>query len=428
MDTKNRVKNPNTNNKKISRNKRTCISADIIASAIIDNIGTFSSTIGLKKRKVSNNYNDDKDPTVINIHDDSSSRSSIHSQDKSLSIAKSKPVTPIQTDDQTDEERSQNKDSTLTRSASEDTKKIKCKIEIDSSIIRQMDFHPKSDMGGHFNMKEVERVDVLNPKAREIVTNNRLNGIPVVIQGHKGWVNFARPWLVKVKTAAQLSSVDGGKKVPCISIDDDDDDDNEDIDLGNEQYRYMIDRYNMINDIGNEKVPISIKNYRGSNPTPKEMSVEDFLTTYWGFNKDSTYYLHQWQFLNSETAFLKMHNQCKPLPNNIFGLDILKYHEIELADDKYYDNPYQYLFMGCSGTSTRLHMDPGGLDITIAPIYGTKFCTLIHRDDAPYCFNEKNAKMDISDLIQNPLLSQARIWQTTIKPGEILLMPQVSKK
>lgn len=410
MATNYRAKSPNSNKK-----KRISPDIDLLASAIIDGIGTFSS-IGLKKKKVSNDYNDDKDTAVITIHDDDRSRSPIHSPEKTLTIAKSKPVTPVHED----QERSQNKDSTHT--ASGDEKKINCKIEIDSSIIREMDFHRKSDTGV-LVMKDVERVDVHNPKAREIITENRLNGTPVVIVGHKGWVNFARPWLIK--TEAQQSSVDGGKKVSCILIDDDDDD-NEDIDLGNKQYRYMLDYLNMIQDIGNEIVPISIKNYRDTNPTPKKMKVKEFLTKHWGCHTDSTHYLHQWQFPDSETAFPKMQNQCKTLPNNIFGLDILKYHEIELADDKYYDNPYQYLFMGCNGTNTRLHVDHGGLDITIAPIYGTKLCTLIHRDDAPDCFNVKNTKMDMSDLNQNPLLSQARIWQTTIKPGEILLMPQVS--
>jgi hypothetical protein len=410
MDSKYRAKSSN-NNKKISRNKR--ISADILASGIIDNIGTFSS-IGLKKKKVLNNHNSDNHQSVITILDDDVP--TIHSPDKTLAIAKSNPVTPVHTD----QERSQLEDS----SDSGDEKKTDCKIETDSSIIPQMDFHQKLDMG--LKMKDVVRVDVHNPKAREIITENRLNGTPVVIVGHNGWVNFARPWLVK--TEAQQTSFDGGKKVSCILIDDDDDDDNEDIDLCNNQYRYSIEYFNMIKDIGSEIVPISIKNYRETNPTPKKMSVEEFLTKHWGRHTDSTHYLHQWQFTDSKTAFPKMHNQCKPLPNNIFGLDILKYYEIELADDKYYDNPYQYIFMGCDGTSTRLHVDHGGLDISIAPIYGTKLCTLIHRDDAPDCFNAKNTAMDMSDLNQNPLLSQARIWQTTIKPGEILLMPQVSAK
>ena len=42
----------------------------------------------------------------------------------------------------------------------------------------------------------------------------------------------------------------------------------------------------------------------------------------------------------------------------------------------------QYLFMGGVGTRSRLHVDPGGLDLIIAPLVGWKEVTLVHRDDA----------------------------------------------
>ena len=40
------------------------------------------------------------------------------------------------------------------------------------------------------------------------------------------------------------------------------------------------------------------------------------------------------------------------------------------------------LFMGGAGTFSKLHVDPGGLDLLIAPLVGCKEVTLVHRDDA----------------------------------------------
>ena len=42
----------------------------------------------------------------------------------------------------------------------------------------------------------------------------------------------------------------------------------------------------------------------------------------------------------------------------------------------------RYLFFGHAGTFTKLHRDPGGLDITISALTGAKECILVHRDDA----------------------------------------------
>ncbi|KAH8074442.1 hypothetical protein JL721_2003 [Aureococcus anophagefferens] len=45
-------------------------------------------------------------------------------------------------------------------------------------------------------------------------------------------------------------------------------------------------------------------------------------------------------------------------------------------------SPLQYLFMGSGGTNSKLHVDPGGLDLVIAPLVGWKEVTLVHREDA----------------------------------------------
>ena len=82
--------------------------------------------------------------------------------------------------------------------------------------------------------------------------------------------------------------------------------------------------------------------------------------------------------------------------------------------------------MGNEETMSRMHKDPGGLAITIAPIVGEKECVLVHRDDGNTCLYHLEASVDPDsiDLDAYPLLANARIWRTTVKPGEILLMPQ----
>jgi len=75
---------------------------------------------------------------------------------------------------------------------------------------------------------------------------------------------------------------------------------------------------------------------------------------------------------------------------------------------------------------SKIHKDNGGLAISIAPITGEKECILVHRDDGHACLYHNQAGLDPNDIDLNayPLLPHARIWKTTIKPGEILLMPQ----
>lgn len=64
--------------------------------------------------------------------------------------------------------------------------------------------------------------------------------------------------------------------------------------------------------------------------------------------------------------------------------------------------------------------------VFIAPIVGEKECTLVHRDDGHDCFYDLDADLDNVNLDKYPLMSEARIWKTVVKPGEILLIPQVS--
>ena len=143
-------------------------------------------------------------------------------------------------------------------------------------------------------------------------------------------------------------------------------------------------------------------------------------------------------------------------------------------------SPLQYLFMGSGGTNSKLHVDPGGLDLVIAPLVGWKEVTLVHREDAelvgamcdddalgdagegssddesaaapadddPYDartndpsedhivasaapprgarprLDELLARPTPPSLAAEPVLSLVRCWRHVLKPGECLVMPQ----
>lgn len=197
---------------------------------------------------------------------------------------------------------------------------------------------------------------------------------------------------------------------------------------------FYLDIKKMIGDIGEEDVPVIKRHYNEEKPIHGNVHASKFLTNCWPNSEadenvevvknqkaSSNLYLHQWQFPLSDTAGRTLCHQNKALPKSIMGEDLLKYW-LDLAQCKF-DSPLQYIFMGREDTLSKLHKDPGGLDISIAPIVGEKECVLVHRADGSNCLYHLQASLNDIDLHQYPLLSQAKIWQTTIKPGEILLMP-----
>jgi len=190
----------------------------------------------------------------------------------------------------------------------------------------------------------------------------------------------------------------------------------------------------MIDDIGPEMVPVVKRDYNKENPIDDTIKVRTFLQTCGAeFSASAAsatvtaaepkLYLHQWQFPLAETAGNKLCRQNMPLPNDILGEGLLKYMVGDDIPQCQGDSPLQYLFMGAEGTMSKLHRDNGGLDISIAPIVGEKECILVHRSDGADCLYNLDAKLESIDLQSFPLMSQARIWQTTVRPGEILLMP-----
>mmetsp|Transcript_20974 Transcript_20974/g.45477 ORF Transcript_20974/g.45477 Transcript_20974/m.45477 type:complete len:674 (+) Transcript_20974:316-2337(+) len=194
----------------------------------------------------------------------------------------------------------------------------------------------------------------------------------------------------------------------------------------------------MIKDIGEEDVPVIKRHYNEEKPIHGKIPAEKFLTSCWPTSDSeavpqqedkttknqrnaSNLYLHQWQFPLSDTAGRKLCHHNNPLPKGIMGEDLLKYW-LDLPQCKL-DSPLQYIFMGREDTLSKLHRDPGGLAISIAPIVGKKECVLVHRDDGSNCLYHLTASLEDIDLHKHPLLSQARTWRSVIQPGEILLMP-----
>ena len=159
------------------------------------------------------------------------------------------------------------------------------------------------------------------------------------------------------------------------------------------------------------------------------MRVSEFVENHWRA-QDSSAYLHQWQFpLSSPEAFRKLLSD--PPSENLPGLDDdLLDHWLERCRGR---SALQYLFMGGVGTRSRLHVDPGGLDLIIAPLVGWKEVTLVHRDDAELvgamCSDsaqevERGKRTPLDELAngpalleEEPILSLVRCWRHVLKPG-----------
>lgn len=288
------------------------------------------------------------------------------------------------------------------------------------------------------NHREVQRISVKDPNARQLVTDARISGIPVVLTDHVGWAGFASRWLRRKNSAADAGATvteeekksDGEDVEMSLADDGEEEIDGSSLDLSNPEL--YLDVEAMAADIGDQEVPIIKKSYDDTDPIAGKIPLHLFLQESWPSpsqqemrqRHNQTLYLHQWQFPLNEAMVPKLCHQSKPLPNSIFGEDLHKYWLDRVPNDC----PLQYLFMGNEQTMSKMHKDPGGLAITIAPIVGEKECVLVHRDDGNTCLYHLEASVDPDsiDLDAYPLLANARIWRTVVTPGEILLMPQVS--
>jgi hypothetical protein len=261
--------------------------------------------------------------------------------------------------------------------------------------------------------REVQRIDVNDLDAKDRVRELRVNGTPFVLTGHCGWAQFSSRWLKR-----PLGNRPRQDEKP--------------LDLS---FPQQVDVDRMMDDIGDEEVPILKKDYNEYKPISGKLLAKTFIENCWP--KDGKirsesektdlqthahmFYLHQWQFPLSETAKGTLCGRGKsiPLPNDIVGEDLLQFYLEELKD-----NPFQYIFMGHEGTMSKLHSDNGGLAISIAPIVGEKECVLVHRSDGENCLYNLDAKIDDIDLQKFPMMAFARVWKTVVRPGEIIWMPQ----
>lgn len=66
--------------------------------------------------------------------------------------------------------------------------------------------------------------------------------------------------------------------------------------------------------------------------------------------------------------------------------------------------------------------DTGGMSIIIAPIFGRKELTLVHRDDGRLLYN-CSAPIAHPDCVKYPLAAFIRVWKTVIERGDILVLP-----
>ena len=302
--------------------------------------------------------------------------------------------------------------------------------------------------------REIERLHIGEKDVRQRVSEARLNGTPIVLVGHEGWAGFATRWLCptrnidrpnpkktgvssKAVSTESPTGVSNDKTSPLVETTGSAEPilkegcsgalDSGTIDPTPELTAKDLDIDRMVEDIGVELVPVVRKDYNEEDPIHAKILASRFLHHHWipkskGGEKRSLLYLHQWQFPLSDGVGRKLCHQSKSLPNDILGEDLLQYW-LDLPQCKG-DNPLQYLFMGGAETMSKLHRDCGGLDITIAPIVGEKECVLVHRSDGPSCLYHLQADIDKVDLDSFPLMAHARVWKSTIKPGEILLMPQ----
>ena len=198
------------------------------------------------------------------------------------------------------------------------------------------DDHHQIANNTQLTMEPIKRVDIGELDARKIVTRSRRNGEPIVIVGHKGWVNFAKPWLRKIRRKNGLKQQ---QKFPA----EEDKGEDEDIDLADLQYEYILDKGRMIYHIGEEYVPYSMPGYDEENPVSGNILAKLIFAQFGKCegHQNSKCYLSQWQFPLSKSAAAKLCYKCKPLPFDIFGDDLLKYYKGKDWPQCFEDNPYR---------------------------------------------------------------------------------------
>ncbi|TYZ69066.1 hypothetical protein PybrP1_008585 [[Pythium] brassicae (nom. inval.)] len=241
--------------------------------------------------------------------------------------------------------------------------------------------HPIYTVPTHWEELYNQQVEVININAagaRDRIHALRFAGTPFVLEGHAGWLRFSDGWV----------KPDG-----------------------------TLDTDAFLRGIHDVKVPVLERNYEETNPIKTHLPLGHYVKNYWEQGK-AEYYMHQWQFPLNPKVAKSLCYKCEELP--VIGDNLLLYW----LDAVRGDNPLQYFFMGQKSTNSRMHQDPGGLDITIAPIVGTKRVSMLHRSAAKLDSVHETVNFHDVDLNQSPLLAFLPAWQVDIKPGQILFMPE----
>nr|CCA14582.1 conserved hypothetical protein [Albugo laibachii Nc14] len=228
--------------------------------------------------------------------------------------------------------------------------------------------------------QSVQVIDVKEDNVTNTVKALRFAGTPFILEGMSpNWLGFHEDWIVedtcKLNTVAFLHGM-------------------EDI-----------------------KVPVLEQNYEESSPIKRHLPLADFVRQHW-LCDDPKYYMHQWQYpLDAKVT----NSMCyKSTALSALGDNLLSYW----LDSVRGDNPLQYLFMGGSNTSSRMHQDRGGLDILITPILGAKHVDMLHRDAARFDSVHEDVNFHHIDYGKSPLLAFIPTWSVDVSPGQILFLPE----
>jgi hypothetical protein len=226
--------------------------------------------------------------------------------------------------------------------------------------------------------RPVQVININAPGAKDLIQALRCASTPFILEGYSGWMKFAADWVLP---------------------------------------NGALDSEAFLRGLHDIKVPVIEKNYEDTNPIKTYLPLSYYVRNYWAKGKVD-YYMHQWQFPLTPKAAKLLCYKCDELP--VLGDNLLLYW----LDTVRGDNPLQYFFMGQRSTNSRMHQDPGGLDITIAPIVGTKRVTMIHKSAAKIDSVHDQINFHEVNLDKMPLLAFIPAWRVDIQPGQILFMPE----
>lgn len=179
---------------------------------------------------------------------------------------------------------------------------------------------------------------------------------------------------------------------------------------------------------GNKRVDLAFKDgehiWAGLSEAPDFGSLEEFLT---GFSTNETlrkYYLHDWSLTTECPEILGLHTSFDEfiMPKFFAGdyFQRMPYNE--------YENSWPSLFVGAKGTGSGVHVDNGGTNFWLYLISGEKRWRIFDRASMLNLYFKPgyaHIYTDVfrPDLKEYPLFRQAKMYEVTQKPGELVFIP-----